>query len=476
MFYGQGYAGADDVVGHEMTHGVIERTSGLLYWDEPGAINESLADIIGEIIDHRSASAGDSATDWRLGEDLPDGAARDMADPTLFGQPDRMTSDRWQNDPRYVDNGGVHTNSGVGNKTFHLISQGGSFNGQTVTGIDVGDPLLTKSATLWVNTMAVLTAFTEYADLAVALDQTCTALIGYRGFAAADCASVRKATAATESTTPPVSDPVKDAPRTCPEGRFPREALQLRDRGGPGRQVHQGRGLGTHADHDGQQGLRRQRLLRGHRLGRCGAVRQGRVVVAHQRCDHGPVRPGDLPRLPPLAPLRVRHRPLQRHALLVGRRDGRVSAPTTERRTRWPTGRGTSGPPACCRTPTPGARPSPAAAAAGWAAGSTSRPTPASLCTRRSACAPTRSTAVPAGTSTTSSSTPATLACSRPPRRAWTIRTRASACRTPPAVTSGTCPSSGGSTSGGATASRSRVRGPSATPRSRPTTARSSAS
>ncbi|MEV5002072.1 M4 family metallopeptidase [Nocardioides sp. LML1-1-1.1] len=223
MFYGQGYAGADDVVGHEMTHGVIERTSGLLYWDEPGAINESLADIIGEIVDHRTPSAGDSATDWRLGEDLPDGAARDMADPTVFGQPDRMTSALWAADPRYVDNGGVHTNSGVGNKTFHLISQGGTFNGQTVTGIDTGDPSLTKSATLWVSTMGALTAFTEYADLAVVLDQTCTALIGFRGFTAADCASVRKATTATELATPPVSDPVKDAPRTCPEGRFPRE-------------------------------------------------------------------------------------------------------------------------------------------------------------------------------------------------------------------------------------------------------------
>lgn len=223
MFYGQGYAGADDVVGHEMTHGVIERTSGLLYWDEPGAINESLADIIGEIVDHRSASPGDSPTDWRLGEDLPDGAARDMADPTLFGQPDRMTSEHWESDPRYVDNGGVHTNSGVGNKTFQLLSQGGTFNGQSVAGIDAGDSTLTKSATLWVYAMGALTAFTEYADLAVVLDQTCTALIGFRGFTATDCASVRKATAATELSTAPLSDPVKDAARTCPEGRYPRE-------------------------------------------------------------------------------------------------------------------------------------------------------------------------------------------------------------------------------------------------------------
>lgn len=222
MFYGQGYAVADDVVGHEMTHGVIERTSGLLYWDQSGAINESLADIIGEIIDHRNAGPGDSPTDWRLGEDLPIGALRDMADPTVHGQPDRMTSPSWASDLRYLDGGGVHTNSGVGNRAFQLLSQGGTFNGRTITGIDAGDPTLLKSATLWVFTMAGLTAFSEYADLALVLDQTCTQLIGYRGFTAADCAAVRDATAATEMTSPPLSDPEKDASRNCPQGGYPR--------------------------------------------------------------------------------------------------------------------------------------------------------------------------------------------------------------------------------------------------------------
>ena len=57
MFYGAGYAGADDVVGHEMTHGVIDRNSDLFYWGQSGAINESLADIMGEIVDHRNTLA-----------------------------------------------------------------------------------------------------------------------------------------------------------------------------------------------------------------------------------------------------------------------------------------------------------------------------------------------------------------------------------------------------------------------------------
>ena len=66
-----------------------------------------------------------------------------MKDPPLLrpaGQDDQ---------PTYVDrgdvgddNGAVHVNDGVGNKTAYLISQGGTFNGQTVTGIDAGDPAL----------------------------------------------------------------------------------------------------------------------------------------------------------------------------------------------------------------------------------------------------------------------------------------------------------------------------------------------
>ena len=50
-----------------------------------------------------------------------------------------MTSPNWDSGDIFDDNGAVHANNGVGNKTAYLISQGGSFNGQTVTGIDTGD-------------------------------------------------------------------------------------------------------------------------------------------------------------------------------------------------------------------------------------------------------------------------------------------------------------------------------------------------
>ncbi|ARU59741.1 hypothetical protein CBW65_00780 [Tumebacillus avium] len=105
-------SGALDIVAHEYTHGVIETTAGLNYQDQSGALNESFADVFGNLVQ------GDS--NWLLGEDVytpgVDGdATRSMADPALYGQPAHMS--------QYVnttsDNGGVHTNSGIPNKAFY---------------------------------------------------------------------------------------------------------------------------------------------------------------------------------------------------------------------------------------------------------------------------------------------------------------------------------------------------------------------
>ena len=57
-----------------------------------------------------------------------------MKNPPLHQQPDKMTSTLYQADNATVDDGDVHANDGVGNKTAYLISQGGAFNGQTITG------------------------------------------------------------------------------------------------------------------------------------------------------------------------------------------------------------------------------------------------------------------------------------------------------------------------------------------------------
>ncbi|MFJ9393217.1 M4 family metallopeptidase [Nocardioides sp. NPDC101246] len=231
IFLGQGLV-VDDIVGHELTHGVIERSSNLFYWYESGAINESMADIMGEIVDHRYATPGDSPSDWRMGEDSSFGAIRDLANPTLHDQPDRMTSSLWEADDLtyYADGGGVHTNSGVGNKTAYLISQGGTFNGRTVSGIDGADASLQKTAALYLYTIQHLVSGSQYADLGRTLGSGCDALAaaGTSGLTAGDCAQVRLATEATELAKSPTKAGATrpaEAPNTCPAGSTGKAAV-----------------------------------------------------------------------------------------------------------------------------------------------------------------------------------------------------------------------------------------------------------
>ncbi len=145
MVYGDGYP-VDDIVGHELTHGVTEFESGLFYYYQSGAINESFSDVWGEFIDLSNSSGDDSASArWLIGEDRPvRGASRDMANPPThfpngFGDdPDRMQSDLYDADADEDDNGGVHSNSGVNNKAAYLLTDGDTFNGNndddTLTG------------------------------------------------------------------------------------------------------------------------------------------------------------------------------------------------------------------------------------------------------------------------------------------------------------------------------------------------------
>ncbi|MEI6689762.1 MAG: M4 family metallopeptidase [Thermoleophilia bacterium] len=197
MVYGLSYATADDVVGHELTHGVTDYTSKLIYWYQPGAINEAMSDIMGEFVDlsnpGTSPRTDTAANRWLLGEDLPIGAIRDMENPPTYGDPDKVTSPNFFTGE--ADNGGVHTNSGVANKTAFLIADGATFNGQTVAGIG-----LTKSAWLWYQTELTLRFASGFADLADTLDASCATLAtaGTAGITTMDCQQVAKATAATE--------------------------------------------------------------------------------------------------------------------------------------------------------------------------------------------------------------------------------------------------------------------------------------
>ncbi|MEI7889645.1 MAG: M4 family metallopeptidase [Actinomycetes bacterium] len=201
MVYGRGYSSADDVVAHELTHGVTQYTSQLFYYYQSGAINEGLSDVFGEFVDLTDGVGTDTAAvRWKIGEDLSTGALRDMKDPTTFGDPDKTSSTSYTADLTAGDSGGVHTNSGVANKTAYLTADGGSFNGQTITGLGV-----TKAAQVWYQTQLLLRSGSDYRDLGTALGQACESLVPSSVVSTGDCAQVNKAATATELQQTPVN-------------------------------------------------------------------------------------------------------------------------------------------------------------------------------------------------------------------------------------------------------------------------------
>ncbi|MGH9201629.1 MAG: M4 family metallopeptidase, partial [Vicinamibacterales bacterium] len=218
MVYGDGagFALADDVVGHELTHGVTEYTSNLFYYYQSGAINESFSDMWGEFVDLTNGRGNDASNvRWLMGEDVTGlGAIRSMSNPPAFGDPDRIMS------PLYYlgtgDGGGVHTNSGVNNKAAFLMVDGGTFNGHTITGLGI-----LKSAKIYYEAQTnLLTSGSDYGDLYNALFQACNNLIGTSGIVPADCQEVREAALAVEMNQQPVSNFNLDAP-VCSPGSVP---------------------------------------------------------------------------------------------------------------------------------------------------------------------------------------------------------------------------------------------------------------
>ena len=125
MAYGDGdgvtfveLSGDLDVVAHELSHGVTEATSSLIYQYESGALNEAFSDIMGTSVEFYYGTGN-----WTIGEDIMpnDDGIRDMADPGSDGDPSDY-------DERYIgtsDNGGVHWNSGIANHWYYLLVEGG---------------------------------------------------------------------------------------------------------------------------------------------------------------------------------------------------------------------------------------------------------------------------------------------------------------------------------------------------------------
>ncbi|MET1007162.1 MAG: M4 family metallopeptidase [Propionibacteriaceae bacterium] len=121
-----------DVIGHELTHGVTQAESGLVYENQSGALNESVSDVFGSLVKQYLASETADAADWLIGEGLfteaVNGVAlRSMSAPgTAYDDPVIGTDPQPAHMDDYVettdDNGGVHINSGITNRAFYLFA------------------------------------------------------------------------------------------------------------------------------------------------------------------------------------------------------------------------------------------------------------------------------------------------------------------------------------------------------------------
>ncbi|WP_313480293.1 M4 family metallopeptidase [Microbacterium sp.] len=127
-----GFTRSVSVIGHELGHGVIQSTAGLVYRDQSGALNESIADVLGALTEqHLLGQTADQAS-WLVGEgiftDAVQGRAlRSMLEPGTAYDDDELGKDPQPAHMRdYVqtveDNGGVHINSGIPNRAFALAA------------------------------------------------------------------------------------------------------------------------------------------------------------------------------------------------------------------------------------------------------------------------------------------------------------------------------------------------------------------
>lgn len=123
MTYGDGNATFTpltslDITGHEISHGLTEKTSNLIYSNESGALNEGFSDCMGNAIRYYGKQSAN--IDWFIGDEIGGAPFRNMANPNQYQNPDCYNGLYW-NAPNEV-----HNNSGVLNFWFYLLTEGGN--------------------------------------------------------------------------------------------------------------------------------------------------------------------------------------------------------------------------------------------------------------------------------------------------------------------------------------------------------------
>lgn len=197
-----------DVIGHELTHGVVQFTAGLAYQNQPGALNESFADVFGVLVRQRHLNQTADQADWLIGKGLLTANVHGEAlrslkapgtayDDPVIGSDPQPAHMRDFKDVTY-DNGGVHINSGIPNHAFYLAAR------------EIGGFAWEKAGRIWYGalTHASLGEQATFAQLATLTVQIAGTLFGDRS---AEQQAVRSGWAAVgvEQDSPP---PVPETP------------------------------------------------------------------------------------------------------------------------------------------------------------------------------------------------------------------------------------------------------------------------
>lgn len=139
------------VIGHELAHGVTQHSSGLVYRDQSGALNESVSDVFGVLVEqyHRGETTDEAS--WLVGEGLFTPAVEGRALRSMRHPGTAYDDDVLGRDPQpahmddYIttsdDDGGVHLNSGIPNRAFVLTADA------------LGGPAWERAGRIWYDTL-----------------------------------------------------------------------------------------------------------------------------------------------------------------------------------------------------------------------------------------------------------------------------------------------------------------------------------
>ena len=165
-----------DVVGHELTHGVVTHTCNLEYRNEPGALNEHFADLFGSLVKQWRKRQNAKTADWLIGNDImgPGTQAKALRtfkaekayenDPLLGTDPQpKHLRDKYTGSQ---DNGGVHINSGIPNHAFYLVAN------------EIGGKAWEKAGRIWYETLLSLNQRSNFAQMVQMSSQAATRIFG----------------------------------------------------------------------------------------------------------------------------------------------------------------------------------------------------------------------------------------------------------------------------------------------------------